>query len=144
MRYISPLTIEKKRTLEEGCRNHGKHHFRSRRRSLLMSGEGFSVSEIARFFSIRTRTVYTWFSRREKMGIAGLMILPGRGRAAVLNGCDADEVRMIEEEVCENSRNLQKVGEKLSGEFGVEITKKMLRSFVKKSSVTRGSGSEKF
>jgi transposase len=142
MRYITGLTAEEKATLEEGCRNHQKHHFRNRRRSVMMSDDGFSVPEIARFFDTRTRTVYTWFTRWESSGITGLMILPGRGRRAVLNGCSEEQFLTAEEEVLENPRNLRKVSEKLSCEFGFKITKKMLRRFIKKSSVTHGNASE--
>jgi transposase len=142
MRYISPLSAEEKKTLEEGCRNHEKHHFRNRCRSVLMSGEGISVPEIARFFKIRTRTVYTWFDRWETAGISGLMILPGRGRRAALNGCDEDRIRTVEKELSGNPQNLQKISEHLSSEFGFKITKRMLRRFIKKSSVTHGNASE--
>ena len=142
MRYISPLSAEEKKTLEEGCRNHQKHHFRNRCRSILMGDDGFSVPEIARFFDTRTRTVHTWFTRWESSGITGLMILPGRGRRAVLNGCSEEQILTVEEEVLENPQNLQKVSEKSSCEFGFKITKKMLRRFIKKSPVTHGNASE--
>ena len=85
MRYISSLDSLEKLTLEEGFRNHTKHHFRSRCKSILMSDEGFSVPEIARFFKVRTRTIHTWFDRWESFGVSGLTILPGRGRRTVLN-----------------------------------------------------------
>lgn len=142
MRYIFPLTAEEKKTLEEGYRNHEKHHFRNRCRSVLMSGEGISVPDIARFFRTRTRTVYAWFDRWESSGITGLMILPGRGRRAVLNGCDDDQIRMVGKEMSGNPQNLQKISEHLSSEFGFKITKRMLRRFIKRSSVTHGNASE--
>ena len=142
MRYISPLSAEEKKTLEEGCRNHEKHHFRNRCRSVMMSNDGFSVPETAGFFKIRTRTVYTWSDRRETAGISGLMILPGRGRRAVLNGCSEEQILTAEEQAAENPQNLQKVSEKLSCESDFKITKKMLRRFIKKSPVTHGNASE--
>ncbi len=133
MRYITALNTEEKATLEEGYRNHGKHHFRNRCKSILMSNNGVSVPAIAHFFETRTRTVYSWFSRWEEKGIVGLMILPGRGRTAALAHCNADEIRIIEDAVRENPQSLREVSKDLSVKFGFEITKKMLQRFLKKT-----------
>lgn len=144
MRYITSLENEEKVTLEEGYRNHAKHHFRNRCKSILMSDDGISIPEIARFFKTRTRTIYSWFSRWEKMGIVGLMILPGRGRTAALKQCNVDEIRIIEEAVRKNPQSLREVCKNLSVKFGFEITKKMLQRFLKKNSGILGNASEKF
>ena len=125
-------------TLEEGFRNHTKHHFRSRCKSILMSDEGISVPEIAGFFKVRTRTVYTWFDRWETAGISGLTILPGRGRRAVLNETGIDEIGIIEEAVREHPQNLGEICKHLQERLGFSVSKKMLRSFLKKNSVTPG------
>ena len=49
------------------------------------------------------------------------MILPGRGRTADLNRCDADEIRIIEEAARENPRSPREICKNLSGKFGFEI-----------------------
>ena len=144
MRYIATLSAEEKSTLEEGVRNHTEHHFRNRCKSVLMSDEGFSVPEIANFLKVRTRTVYAWFDRRETVGISGLRILPGRGRRAILNKCGADEISIIEETVREHPQSLGEVCKKLNERLGFSVTKKMLRSFLKKNSVIPGNASEEF
>lgn len=72
-----------------------------------MSDDGVSAPEIARFFRTRSRTVYTWFNRQETAGVVGLMILPRRGRSAVLNDCDADKIGIIEEAVSESPQSLR-------------------------------------
>ena len=138
MRYISPLSSEEKSILEEGVRNHTKHHFRNR----CKSDVGFSVPEIAGFFQVRTRTIYTWFDRWETVGITGLTILPGRGRRAVLNNSGTDEISIIEETVREHPQSLGEVCRKLNERLGFSVTKKMLRSFLKKNSVIPGNASE--
>lgn len=134
MRYITHLTAEEKTTLEEGFRNHEKHHFRIRCKTILLSDEGFSVPEIARFFKIRTRTIYDWFNRFESIGIVGLMILSGRGRKAVLDACDDDEIITIKEIVRGHPQSIRKICEKLNGmiDFSIKITENMLRRFLKK------------
>ena len=93
MRYIT-LTEEEQTTLEQGYRNHGKHHFRQRCHSLLLSGRGIQVKEIAALYGVRTRTVYSWMDRWEQMGLSGLQIQPGRGLKAALRVEDAGLVTL--------------------------------------------------
>ncbi len=71
--------------LENAYRNGSKSHFRDRCKSILMSNDGYKVSEIASFFKVRTRTIYSWFNNWEKAGVTGLGIQSGRGPKAVLN-----------------------------------------------------------
>ena len=92
MRYIV-LSPEEKQTLEQGFRNHSKHHFRQRCQAILLSGRGMKVKDIAALNSTRTRTVYFWMDRWEEMGLAGLAIQPGRGLKPAL--C-ADAPELVE------------------------------------------------
>ena len=94
MRYIKLLETERK-TLEEGYKNHAKYHFRIRCHALILSDEGIQVKEIAKIYKTRTRTIYTWFDRWIKMGLAGLMILPGRGLKPKLSVHDTNMVNTI-------------------------------------------------
>ena len=139
MRYIEPLSDAEKITLEEGYRNHKKPHFRNRCKSLLMSNEGYSVPEIARFFKTRTRTIYEWFNRWETKGLVGLMIHPGRGGVAALDNCNVEDVTLIKNIIAENPQSLKNVCKELSKRLGFEISKKMLRCFIKKNSIIRGN-----
>ena len=94
MRYIK-LNKEEEQTLEQGLRNHSKHHFRQRCQALLLSGQGKPVKELAVMYSVRTRTIYSWMDRWEDMGIAGLAIQPGRGVKPTLKAEDAGLVMLI-------------------------------------------------
>lgn len=138
MRYVKPLSPAEKTTLQEGCRNSKKHHFRNRCQSILMSAEGYKVSEVAKLFKVRTRTIYTWFDRWESMGIVGLMIAEGRGIKAVLNSLEEPEVSKIKEAIKANPQNLKQVCEQLSKTLGFKITVDMLKRFIKKNSITVG------
>lgn len=94
MRYIT-LTEEERVTLEQCYRNHNKHHLRQRCHSLLLSDGGMQVKEIAALFSVRTRTIYFWMDRWERMGLCGLWIQPGRGLKAKLKVEEAGLVSLI-------------------------------------------------
>lgn len=94
MRHIT-LEKEETQTLEQGYRNHGKHPFRQRCQSLLLSAGGLQVKQIAALCSVRTRTVYFWMDRWEQMGLCGLSIQPGRGLKAALSVEDAGLVALL-------------------------------------------------
>jgi len=78
MRFIK-LNTEEEATIKEGYKNHPKFHVRQRFLALLLSNEGMPIPEIKRIIKKRSRTIYSWMNRWEAKGLAGLMILPGRG-----------------------------------------------------------------
>ena len=140
MRYIPPLTDEERAALEEGWRNGEKHHYRNRCHSILLSAEGYTVPEIAKFMKTRTRTIYTWFDNWEESGLSGLDIQPGRGVKAKLEHLNADQVSQVKEMIRSNPQSLYQVCEELSQLLGFVVTKHMLKHFIKKNSVTAGGG----
>ncbi len=72
MRFVSNLTASDIITLEEGFRNSKVEKFRDRCQCLLLSNKGHKVKRLANIFSVRTRTIYTWFNRYLASGIIGL------------------------------------------------------------------------
>jgi transposase len=98
MRYIELSTTEKE-TLENGHRNHSKSHFRQRCQALMLSNEGWQVKQIAELNHVRTRTIYTWMNRWQDKGVAGLMILPGRGLKPKLSVEDEPMVAMVKKKL---------------------------------------------
>jgi len=94
MRNIK-LTISEHQTLLEGYKNHPKAHFRLRCHALILSNEGMSVKSIMKITKTRSRTIYTWMDRWERMGVIGLTILQGRGIKATLSDKDKDLIALI-------------------------------------------------
>lgn len=144
MRYVDELSKEERITVEQGVRHGKKQHFRHRCQSILMSADGYKVSEIARLFKVRTRTVYTWFDRWKTLGVAGLMILPGRGKKSRLNNLESKQIDQIRKQIEKNPQNLKQVCEELSQTLGITITKNTLKSFVKKTRLQLETTSEMF
>ena len=85
MLYNKPLTAEEIITLEEMHKNHPRHLTRRRAHNLLLSNNGYSVSEICAIYSICRQTVSMLFRNWENYGICGLLDKPGRGRPCILN-----------------------------------------------------------
>lgn len=142
MRNITLLTPEEKTTLEEGYRNSPKPHFRNRCHSILLSFEGYKVSEIAQLYKVRTRTIYTWFDRWESIGIIGLMLFKGRGIKAKLDQLSSSQIIQVKQTIKEDPQSLKNVCEKLSDLLGFPITKYMLKRLLKKNSIILGDDFE--
>lgn len=142
MRRILKLSASEKATLEAGYKNSIKSHFRNRCHSILLSYEGYSVSEIAKLYKVRTRTIYTWFNRWEEMGLVGLMILKGRGVKAKLDELSSVQIEQVKAVIQSDPRSLRNICRDLSELLGYKVTKNMLRRLVKKNSSTLGDALE--
>lgn len=142
MRKIENITEEEKSTLKEGFRNSTKAHFRGRCHSILLSNEGYKVSEIALLYKVRTRTIYTWFDRWELSGVTGLILVKGRGVKAKLDGLSKEDLEKVELAVKENPQSLKIVCENLSESLGFKVTKQMLKRTLKKNLNTHGGDLE--
>lgn len=133
MRKIPPLELEEKKTLEEGYRNSKKAHFRGRCHAILMSEDGYKVSEIAQLYKVQTRTIYRWFNRWEENGISGLILRKGRGVKGRLDSLSKEELKTVKEAVKLTPQSLKKICENLSESLGFKVTKYMLKRLLKKT-----------
>ncbi|MGB0839572.1 MAG: helix-turn-helix domain-containing protein [Chitinophagales bacterium] len=93
-RYIN-LTKTERITLSEGYKNHSNRHFRQRCQALLLSDSGHSCKDLSAFFSVRSRTIYTWMNRWEQKGVVGLMNRKGQGRPPLLKITDVQTVGIV-------------------------------------------------
>ena len=132
MLYILSLSDIDKKELEEAHRNHKKPYIRDRCKCILLSFEGFSAKELARLFKVGTRTIYEWIHRYIRSGFKGLIIIPGRGLKALLNGLTIPQIATLTAEIVRNPQSLREVSAVLSEKFGFLITKAMLKKYLKK------------
>jgi hypothetical protein len=78
-----PLTDAERQELIQARDHDPKPYVRERAAAILKVAEGMPAARVARHGLLRPRnpdTVYTWLDRFLIDGIAGLRILPGRGR----------------------------------------------------------------
>jgi transposase len=122
------LAEAEKLTLQEGHKNGKVQAFQVRCHCLVLSSEGYEVKELARIFRVSEISIYTWFKRWEKGGIAGLRDKAGRGRKPILR---AEDLAQIKERVQENAQRLKIAREKLKEELGREFSTKTLKRFLK-------------
>jgi transposase len=127
-------------TIEAIFRNHEKPYLRNRAQALLLRFEGFSVATLALMFKTRPHTIYDWIRRYKAQGFMGLKIIPGRGLKAKMNDLDEPQIHLIHAEIKLNPQSLREVSAILSEKFGFDITKYMLKKYLKKNSNTHGIG----
>ena len=94
MRQVE-LTKSEEMTLEEGFKNHPKAHVRKRFHALLLSHKGWKVKDIAKLYDVRTRTIYSWMNKWEKVGVTELYIKNGRGLKPTLDILDDNIIEIV-------------------------------------------------
>ena len=133
-----PIPAWEKETLEQIVRNHSKSYYRNRAQAILLRSEGFKVETLALMYKTREHTVYEWIRRYKSQGFVGLRIISGRGIKAKMDDLDTPQIDLIHTEIKRNPQSLREVSAILSEKFGFEITKSMLKKYLKKNSNTHG------
>ena len=126
-RYVT-LNEAERATLECGRHHHPQHQFRARCQALLWSADGQPVSQLAALSAVGEGTVYNWFNRWERAGLAGLANAKGQGRRAILQAADQAQVAAA---VRANRQQLKDVTAKLNQELARSFSPLTLKRFLK-------------
>ena len=141
MRRIECIELEEVVTLEAGFNNSIKAHFRRKCHSILLSNKGYTVSEIAKLYNVRTRTVYTWFNNWAS-GISGLILRVGQGKKAKLDSLTEEELEEVKLVIKETPQSIKKMCKNLSELLDFKVTKYMLKRLLKKNLIIVGDALE--
>ena len=126
-RFIT-LTANERSTLSAGRQHHRQYQFRDRCQGLLLSADGQDVAAIMAVLQVSRPTVYTWFNRWERGGLAGLANAAGQGRHPILGAADAAPVAAA---VRANRQQLKEVAVTLRQELAKDFSARTLRRFLK-------------
>ena len=127
-RYIT-LDASERSTLLAGRHHHPQHQFRARCQGLLWSADGQSVPALSALLQVSEATVYSWFNRWERGGLAGLTNAKGQGRPAILQAADREQV---EAAVRVNRQQIKEVVVALREELAKSFSPLTLKRFLKK------------
>lgn len=134
-RFIRPLSAEERLSLETGYKTGKSHVFRRKCHAVLLSAQGATVKSLAGQFGVRDVTVYAWFNAWEADGADGLELKPGRGRKPKLSADNEEQVRFVKELVDNEPRNLNRAVALIGQGLSIELGKKTLRRFLKKTAI---------
>jgi transposase len=106
--------------------------------SLLLSHQGFSIPDIARFYQVDRRSVSTWIDRWQTRGLVGLSDKPGSGRRPLLND---EEQQKVHDYLQQYPKDLKKVVQALEQETAKRVSTKTIKRLIKKTlCLENGSG----
>ena len=130
-RFIKKLIEAQKRLLEKGYRTGKSHIYRRKCHCILLSTEGKTVQELAELYSVKTRTIYSWFDLWETQGIKGLELKAGRGRKPKLDASNETQVKTVKTLIENEPKNLKRVVVQIKSELDIDLSKKTLKRFLK-------------
>ncbi len=116
--------------LEQGYKQGHSPAFRKRCQMILLKSQGRTSGEIGQIVGSCEMSVHNWVHRYQEEGIAGLHTRAGRGRPAILQGCDLEAVQAA---VQEHRQRLSVAKAELEQTLGKSFCRKTLADFVKKT-----------
>jgi transposase len=133
MKFVNPLPPEHQQMLREMMTYHPNVRCRRRAHSLLLSGRGYTIPQIADIFEVERRAVGYCIDQWEAKGVLGLYDQPRPGRptiftpteAALLPGLVAQEPRQLKQAI---ARINEKTGKTASYSTCVRILKNLTGS----------------
>lgn len=103
MKYVSELTPETQRQLEQLVKQGHTHRVRQRAHAVLLSSRQYSIEALADIFSVHRTTVSEWIDAWEEHRFGSLEDAPRSGRPRKLT---AAEEQIILEAVENNPRRI--------------------------------------
>jgi len=124
------LTKVQRAELENGYRNGQTHSFRQRCQMVLLKSEKRSSVEVVSILGGCEMTVNNWLVGYEEAGIEGLRTRPGRGRKAILQAEDLEQVKTA---VKQSRQRILIARAELEESLGKEFSQSSLKRFLKKT-----------
>lgn len=122
------LDDNQRKELETGYRHGKSHTFRVNCQIVLLKSDGRISKEIASFLGITEQKVNRWLWRYKREGIEGLFIREGRGRAAILQIEDREQVKAA---VQQHRQRISHAKAELEKSLSKEFSQKTLERFLK-------------
>jgi len=127
---VIKLTAGQREELENGYRNGQTHSFRQRCQMILLKSEERTSIEVVSILGSCEMTVNNWLKRYESEGIQGLQTRPGRGRKAILQAVDLEQVKRA---VKQSRQKISVARAELEASLGKEFSHSSLKRFLKKT-----------
>lgn len=127
---VIELTAAQREELENGYRNGQTHSFRQRCQMVLLKSEKRTSVEVVGILGSCEMTVNNWVKRYESEGLEGLRTRAGRGRKAILQVVDLEQVKVA---VKQSRQKISVARAELEESLGKEFSQSSLKRFLKKT-----------
>jgi transposase len=127
---VIELAKPQREKLEDGYRNGKTHSFRQRCQMILLKSENRTSLEVVGILGGCEMTVNNWVNRYLAEGIEGLKTKPGRGRKAILQPIDLEQVK---EAVKHSRQKITVARAELEESLGKEFSTSSLKRYLKKT-----------
>ena len=127
---VIELTAAEREELENGYRNGRTHSFRQRCQMILLKSESRTSVEVVRILGGCEMTINNWLRRYEAAGIKGLRTRPGRGRKAILQAVDLEQIKAA---VKQSRQKIAIARIELEKSLGKEFSHSSLKRYLKKT-----------
>ncbi len=132
MRYIKDITDQQIQELKQVHKNSKSYQERNRCQCILLSHQGYQVQALAALFQVSDLSIYKWFNRFEKQGVAGLKNQKGKGRKAILTTSNAFHVEVVEKSIDQEKQRLKLAKAEIEAKLGACMSEMTLKRFLKK------------
>lgn len=129
-KFVTPLSDADVQFLEETWRQHPTYTVRCRAHAILLSNQGYSVTELRAIFGISKPTALAWINRWEDAGREGLEDEPRPGGPPILTQEEQDKV--LKPLLEQFPRRPKKVLQELKERTGKVISRATLRRLARK------------
>jgi transposase len=90
--------------------------------------QGWTIAQLVKVFLVTHKTLYNWLDAWEKRGITGLYNQPGRGRKALFNREQREQIKAWAKE---NPKNLNGILQKIEESWGMKVSKDTIKRILK-------------
>ncbi len=106
VKFVSKLKEEQIKELNEVIKDCQKVQSRRRAQAILLSGQNYSIDEIAKIVNVNRNTVSIWIDKWEQEGLIGLEDKPRCGSPSILTESEKELVIKLAFEVQVGKKNL--------------------------------------
>jgi transposase len=132
MRYIQAISEPQRQELERVHKAGKSHQERNRCQCILLSSQGYEVQALAAVFGVSALSIYKWFNRFEKHGVAGLKNQAGKGRKPILSTSNATHVEVVESIIEKEKQRLKLAKAEIEAKLATAMSEMTLKRFLKK------------
>ncbi len=106
---------------------HSKYHrVRQRAHCILLSNDGYTISDLKKIFNADLTTIYNWFNEWESKSLVGLYDRKGKGRKPKLSPEMKEKIREWAKKYSES-----RICELIEDKFGISVSTKTVHRVLK-------------